>query len=162
MKLARCAALLVAAVLALPGRASAQTDTARVATALGRVCPGAEIRVAVAPADTVRGSCGPLQDGRLVVRHMTDEWRIPLADIGGAWVRRRTTGSGARTGMAVGAIALGGFGFFLGNGLCGAASGCGNDHLKMAGLSAVLGALGGALIGSALGHGVQVWERRYP
>ena len=160
-RIVRCLGVLLAAALAFAGPACAQADTARITTALWAACPGAEVRVAAA-ADSVRGYCGPIEDGRLVVRHRTDEWRIPLTQIDSVWVRQRTTGTGVRRGALWGAVALGGFGLWVGHGLCESPSGCGSDAMQVAGVGALLGALGGLLIGGFIGHTVSVWDRRYP
>jgi hypothetical protein len=162
MKHLRWIAVLLA-VLAWTAPARAQAgDTAVIRRELARRCPGGEVRVALASADTVRGYCGFVEDSRLLVRHASDEWRVPLEQVEALWVRRRSSGSGARTGAIIGGVGLGAFGLFLGNGLCDAASGCGSDAALLGLTGAVLGTLGGAAIGGLIGHNVHAWDMRYP
>ena len=156
----------IVVLLAVPGWTSAARaqagDTAVIRRELARRCPGGEVRLALASADTVRGYCGFVEDSRLLVRHASDEWRVPLEQVEALWIRRGSAGSGARMGAIIGGVGLGALGLFVGNGLCDAASGCGRDTALLGVTGAILGTLGGAAFGGVVGHNVHAWELRYP
>jgi hypothetical protein len=162
MKAGRFAVLLLAALAwGSPARAQA-ADTSAITTALWTDCPGAEVRLALASAETVRGRCDGFAGGSLVVRRGMDEWRVPLAEVDSAWVR----GFGARHGDLIGGIAggaaVGGAAVFVFNGICDAASGCGGDILLGGALATFIGYFSGSLFGGIIGRTVNGWDRRYP
>jgi hypothetical protein len=162
MKLLRWIVPLLAALAwTAPARAQAG-DTAIIRRELAGRCPGAEVRLALANTDTVRGYCGFLDDDRLRVRWAADERDIPLEQVEALWIRTRGGGTGARWGALIGGVGLGAFGLFLGNGLCEAASGCGSDAAFLGLGGAILGSLSGAGIGGMIGHNVNAWDLRYP
>ena len=163
MKLFRITALLLAALAwGTPARAQS-ADTSAAATALRPLCPGAEVRLAFAPADTVQGYCGRVEDGRLLVRWGVDEWQVPLAQVEGVWVRRRAAGGGASRGAVIGGILMAVAGGVIVNSMCESPSGCGaTGSLIGAAVGGVLGALGGAGIGGMAGAAAAGWDRRYP
>jgi hypothetical protein len=154
------AVLLAVLAWAAPARAQAG-DTAVIRRQLAGPCPGGEVRLALASADTVRGYCGFIEDSRLLVRRASDEWRVPLEQVEALWVRRRGTASGARTGAIIGGVTLGAFGLLAGPPLCDA-WGCGSGRAVLGLTGAVLGALGGAGIGGLIGSTVNTWDQRYP
>lgn len=155
--------IVLLAVLAWTAPARAQAgDTAVIRRELARRCPGGEVRLALASADTVRGYCGFVDDSRLLVRHAGDEWRVPLEQVEALWIRRRHTGSGARMGAIIGGVGLGALGLFVGNGLCDAASGCGSDTAFLGLTGAIVGSLGGAAAGGIIGSTMNGWDQRYP
>ena len=162
MKLVRFAALLLVALAwGTPARAQSP-DTSAITSALWTDCPGAEVRLALASAETVRGRCDGLAGGRLVVRRGVNEWLVPVAEIDSAWVRGFGARHGDLIGGIVGGVALGGAAMFVGNGLCDAASGCGSDTLAAGALAAFIGYFSGSLIGGIIGRTVNGWDRRYP
>lgn len=162
MKLLRFAALLLAVLAwARPARAQ-ERDSAALHRAVSTVCPGARVRLAVAPADTVSGHCGWPEDGRLPVRWGGEERRVPLGDVEALWVRERGTASGARAGAIIGGLAAAGFGMYLANGLCDDTAGCGSDTLSVGVLLGFIGAFAGAATGGMIGGTTTGWDRRYP
>lgn len=156
------AALLLAAALAWPAPAAAQIDTAAVWRAMAPACPGAQVRLVLVTADSLRGTCGRVDYGRLLMHQGTDERQVALAQIDSVWVRVRGTASVARAGGFFGALTVGGAFAYVSNGMCDAASGCGSDTLAAGGLGALLGYLGGSLFGGLIGRTMTVWDRRYP
>lgn len=162
MRVLRWMAVLIA-LLAWTAPARAQAgDTAVIRSELAGRCPGAEVRLALANTDTVRGYCGFLEDDRLRVRWAADVRDVPLEQVEALWIRTRGTGTGARWGALIGGLGLGGFGLFLGNGLCEAASGCGSDASFLGLGGAIVGALAGAGVGGLIGGSVNAWDQRYP
>lgn len=162
MKFVRFAALLLAALACgTPARAQA-ADTSAVTTALWTDCPGAEVRLALASAETVRGRCDGFAGGRLVVRRGVDEWLVPVAEIDSVWVRGFGARHGDLIGGIVGGVALGGAAVFVFNGICDAPSGCGGDTLTAGALAAFIGYFTGSLFGGMIGRTVDGWDRRYP
>lgn len=162
MKLLRWTVVLFALLAwTVPARAQAG-ETAVIRRELARRCPGAEVRLALASADTLRGYCGFVEDRRLTVRWMTEARDVPLEQVEALWIRTRGTGTGARTGAILGGLGLATFGFIVGNGLCDDTAGCGSDTAYLAGAGGVLGALAGAGIGALIGHNVHAWDQRYP
>ncbi|HEX6368944.1 MAG TPA: hypothetical protein VF006_08425 [Longimicrobium sp.] len=163
MKLVPFAALVLAALAwCTPARAQA-ADPSAITAALRPLCPGAEVRLAVAPADTVQGYCGRVEDGRLLVRWGADEWRVPLAQVEGVWVRRRATGDGGSRGAVYGAIAMAVVGGVIVNSMCESPAGCGaRGPLIGAAVGGVFGALAGAGIGGMTDAAAAGWGRRYP
>lgn len=162
MKFVRLAALLLAVLTwVAPARAQAG-DTAAIRRHLSRACPGGEVRLALANADTLRGYCGFVQDDRLVVRRGTDERRVPLEQVEALWVRTRGTGSGTRAGAVIGGLGLAGAFMFVANGICDNGAGCGSDVLQVGAIGGFLGALAGAATGGMIGSRVNGWVQRYP
>lgn len=162
MKFVRFAALLLAAALGWSAPAAAQADTTEVWWALAPVCPGAQVRLSLVSVDSVRGACGRVDSGRLLVRQGRDEREVALAQIDSVWVRTAGCARASRSGALIGALAVGGAFAFVSNGLCEAASGCRNGTVLAGGLGALLGYLSGAFFGALLGPGETVWDRRYP
>lgn len=162
MKLFRFAALAFAAAVSWTAPAHSQIDTVAVWKALAPACPGAEVRLALVTADSVRGQCGRVDYGRLMLREGAGERQIALAQIDSVWVRARGTASVARAGGIIGALTVGGTFMIAVNGLCESPSGCGSDPYVAGGLGALLGYLSGSLFGSLIGRTMTVWDRRYP
>lgn len=158
----RFAALLLLAGVSWAAPAAAQTDTVAVWKALAPVCPGAQVRLALVEADSVRGPCGRVESGRLVVGQGVDERRIALARIDSVWVSASGSEGTARAGGFIGALMVGGAFAYVSNGICDAGSGCLSDTAVVGGIGALLGYLTGSLFGGLIGRGITVWDRRYP
>lgn len=162
---ARSAALLGLAVAALlhatPVRAQT-ADTTAITTALRTACPGSLVRVATRTDGVVQGRCGTVQDGRLLVRAAGGERGVELVQIDTVWLRQRSTGRGAAIGAVVGGLGLGLLGLSAGHGLCEQPNGCGREPYTIAGVGALVGLLGGTVIGGIAGYHVTTWDRRHP
>lgn len=162
MKLFRFALPLLAAALSWAAPAAAQVDTVALWRALAPSCPGAEVRLALVTADSLRGYCGRVDYGRMVVRQGTDERQVALAQIDSVWVRTRGTAGVARLGGFIGGLTVGGALYYVSNGLCDDTAGCGSETTVAAGLGALVGYLSGSFLGGLIGRTMTVWDRRYP
>jgi hypothetical protein len=114
---------------------------------------GAEARIAGASVDTLELELGQGNELRVAT---TELERIDLA------VREKSAGEGARRGMYVGALTLGGLGVLSGfvvnhlrAGAC--ADDCGQWHVVLGAAGATAGALGGLIIGASSPG--TVWRR---
>jgi hypothetical protein len=162
-------ALLLAALmtaLARPAPASAQplADSTRAAQWLGGVCPGErEVLVATTDGKRVRGLCGPIESAQLRIGRGTREQMVPFTVVDSVWVRRGGSGSGATKGALIGALAVGGAGLLLGQGLCeGVGDDCLDGSLLLGVSGAAVGGTVGALLGAVGGRATQAWRRIYP
>ena len=153
--------LILAALLfvAAPLRAQAP-DTARVHAVLSAECPGARVRLYLV-GDSTQGVCGPVLDGRLVVRSAGVERPVALASVREIWVQERQTKRGAVIGAGAGATLLTLAGVAVVAAFCETGD-CGGDYANVIPLSVVVGGAGGAVIGAGIGYLTMAWERRYP
>lgn len=150
--------LLLAAV---PARAQT-TDTASVARALDKPCPGGRVRLGLLSGGSEEGKCGAVMDGRLVLRDDAGAVReVPLAGIRSVWVRERQTGRYAVRGALAGAGAMALLGIFIVNSGCGTSS-CRRDYTAPVVASSLAGGAGGLLVASIAGYTEVKWKRRYP
>lgn len=156
--------LAMAAALAFAAPAAAQRmDSARAETWLGGVCPGnREVQVTTTAGRRIRGYCGPIERTQLRITLAAREQGVPFDSIGGIWVRKRGSASGAATGALMGALALASTAVFFGQGLCETEDGCVSDTVKLGLGAAAVGGAAGALLGGVLGHATHVWKRIYP
>lgn len=156
--LALAALLLVAAA-----PAAAQTsDTTAVGAALAAACPGARVRLYQASGGPVQGQCGPVTDGRLLIRDGDGgERAVPLQGVREVWVRERQTQRGALLGAGIGAGTLVLTGVLLVNMAC-YSSECANDYVLAIQWGALVGGGAGALIGGGIGYLSPEWKRKYP
>lgn len=155
------AALAMATAFLVPaGRAGAQqADTARVSASVWTACPGAHVRIATRGAEMVRGRCGPVADGRLLVRTPSQERQVQLAEIDSLWTRKSYIAEAtlllAAAGAATAALTAGeqerctNFGCTVRYEL---------GTAERAGVGAVAGAALGVLIGPRIAR----WQRRFP
>lgn len=103
---------MAAAFLVPAGGAGAQqADTAHVSASVWTACPGARVRIATRAAETITGRCGPVADGRLLVRAPAGDRQIQLADVDSLWTRKsyvmEATVLLALVGAATGALTAG-------------------------------------------------------
>lgn len=154
----------IVAVVAFAAPAAAQqTDSARAALWLRGVCPGnREVQVATTAGERVRGYCGPIESTQLRISLAAREQVVPFAAIDSIWVQKPGSGSGATMGALIGALAAGGAGVFLSQGLCETDDRCPNETMLLGMGAAAAGGTAGALLGAVLGHGTRVWKRIYP
>jgi len=158
-------AVLTCAVFAFASPAAAQmTDSARAATWLGGVCPGKrEVLVATTSGERVRGLCAPIESTQLRIERGSREQVVPFAAVDSVWVRQGGAGSGGTTGALIGALAVGGAGLLVGQGLCeGVGDNCLDGSLLLGVTGAAVGGTVGALLGAAGGHVTRTWRRIYP
>lgn len=100
---------------------------------------------------------------RSVVLEVQDAPRsVDLTDVLRAERRRRSTGTGALVGGAVGAAAFTGFLHLIVSALCESVEGCASDHRRAWGYGIVLGGAGGALLGAGVGSLIPRWEQVFP
>ncbi|HEU4880860.1 MAG TPA: hypothetical protein VFT45_01405 [Longimicrobium sp.] len=158
-------ACLTFAALALPSSAAAQmTDSARAEQWLGGVCPGKrEVLIATTDGERVRGLCAPIETAQLRIERGSREQVVPFAAVDSVWVRQGGAGSGGTTGALIGALAVGGAGVLLGQGLCeGVGDNCLDGSVLLGVTGAAVGGTVGALLGAAGGHVTRTWRRIYP
>ena len=137
-------------------------DTARIRAAVATACPGGHVRLHLLADDVAQGRCGPVMDGRLLLRDgATAERMVPLETVRSVWVQRRLTGRGATRGALVGAGATALVSGFLMETVC-QASHCRNDTGITMVLGGVLGGAVGFVVGGIAGSTKTRWERRYP
>jgi hypothetical protein len=157
-------AILALAILLLAAApAAAQTtDTTAVGAALSAACPGARVRLYRETGGPVQGGCGPVLDGRLLLRDAgTDEREVPLQGVREVWVHERQTRKGALLGAGIGAGTLVLTGVLLVNMAC-YSSECANDYLLAVQWGALIGGGTGAVVGAGIGYLSREWERTYP
>jgi hypothetical protein len=156
---------LTSAALAVSAPAAAQAmDSARAERWLDGVCPGnREMLVATTAGERVRGYCGPIESTQLRLERGGREQVVAFTAVDSVWVRRGGSGAGATRGALIGALAVGGAGLLLGQGLCeGVGDDC-LDGLLLLGVSgAAAGGTIGALLGAVGGHATRAWRRIYP
>jgi hypothetical protein len=154
---------LAALLLLAAAPAPAQTrDTAWIGLALENVCPGGRVRLFLHDGERAEGRCGPVTDGRLLVRDSTAaEHGIPLEDVRQVWVRERQFSRGATLGATRGAVVMALVSVFLLHSSC-ESSDCSGDYGSAMALGALVGLGGGFVIGGAVGALETEWERRYP
>lgn len=158
-------AALTFAALALAAPAGAQQlDSARAARWLGGVCPGKrEVLVATTSGERVRGYCAPIESAQLRIGRGARERVVPFAAVDSVWVRQGGAGAGGTTGALIGALAVGGAGVLLGQGLCeGVGDDCLDGSVLLGVTGAAVGGTVGALLGAAGGHVARTWRRIYP
>jgi hypothetical protein len=156
-------ALLAALSLAAPAAAQ-QTDSARAALWLRGVCPGnREVRIATTAGERVRGYCATIESTQMRVRTATRERTVPFTAVDSVWVLQRGAGSRATMGALIGALALGGAGVLLGQGLCeGNDDNCLSGSVLLGVSGAAVGGTAGAILGGVAGHATRAWRRIYP
>lgn len=135
-------------------------DTARADSVLAAECPGARVRLYLV-GDSLEGVCGPLLDGRLVVRHAGAERTVPLASVREVWLHERQTKRGAIYGAGAGAVVMSVAAVVLVGAFC-ESSNCAEDYVNVVPFGAVIGGAGGGLIGAGIGYLTRAWERRVP
>ncbi len=142
--------------------AAQQADTARISTALWVICPGAELRMTVQGEGRVRGECGRVADGRLLVTTGSGERQVALLAVDSLWVRRSytpelTLGLALLSGVAAGLYA---------NKThvedCRAVLKCHEDHDAASWRGFGFGLVGGAAVGVVIGPRFWRWVRRHP
>ena len=158
------AALTVAFFVAVPAAAQMeQADTLLVSTALWTGCPGGTVRVTTAPADTITGKCGRVEDGRLVVQTSDTTRLVQLVDVRSLEVRKSRIAEGAALLAVVGGIAGWSFGLRGEKEICVPEwDHCVGDNRRAEqgrgiGVGAVIGAAAGLFIGSR----IRYWQERY-
>ena len=157
------AVLTVAFFVAVPATAQTeQADTLLLTTALWTGCPGMTVRVTTAPADTVTGTCGRVDDGRLTVRTADTTRQVQLVDVRSLEVRKSRVAESTALLSVMGVIVGWSFGLRGEEEVC-VPGGCVRDNRKAeqgrgAGVGAVLGAAAGLFIGSR----IKYWQERYP
>lgn len=85
---------------------------------------------------------------------------IPLASVDSAWVRHRSTGTGALIGGIVGGIAGAIFVGVVAAGVC--EFECENAGLEGGVVGLAIGGAGGVLVGAAIGAAIPRWRLRWP
>jgi hypothetical protein len=113
--------------------------------------------------ETVEGTLvGTTTDGLVIRSRDGTAIRVATSNIEVMWQRDNSAGQGAFFGGLTGAVALGGFAFLVGNGMCESSSGCGSDTMKLALYGGAFGAAGGSVIGAGIGTLVHRWVRVFP
>ena len=152
-------------VIVLSGNLSAQdnsTGRAReVERAAQRLSPGAPARIRTGT-ETIQGQFSSVTAESVVLARGGATTPIPLTTIEEMWKQGRSAGSGALIGAGIGAVTVGGFGVFLAGALCETGDGCRDDKIGVGAYGAVIGALGGGLLGAGIGALVKRWVRIYP
>jgi hypothetical protein len=85
---------------------------------------------------------------------------VALASVDSAWVRHRSTGTGALVGGIVGGVAGAAFVGLLAAAAC--EYDCNNVGLEGGLVGLALGGAGGALVGAAIGAAIPRWRWRFP
>lgn len=154
--------ILAALLLLAAAPAAAQTlDTTAVGAAL-TACPGARVRLHQGSGGPVQGRCGPVMDGRLLIRDGDGSERVvPLQGVREVWVHERQTQRGALLGAGIGAGTLVLTGVLLVNMTC-YSSECANDYVLAIQWGALIGGGTGAVVGAGIGYLSRDWERKYP
>lgn len=154
-------ALVFAAAFLLPaGRAGAQqADTAAVSASVWTACPGARVRLALDTGETVEGRCGPVVDGRLLVRVQEEDRPVQLAQVDTVWTRRSYLTEATLLLAIVGAAT----GVFVSDETetC-TAIGCTVEYRFGRAESAAVGAVAGAALGVLIGPRITRWRQRFP
>lgn len=155
-------AVLATLTFAIPAAAQ-QTDSARAALWLRGVCPGErEVLISTTEGERVRGYCGPIESTQLRLMRSSREQVVPFAAVDSLWVRQRGSGRGATMGALVGALAMGGAGVLLSQGLCETEDGCVSETVMLGAGGAATGGTIGALLGAVAGYATRTWRRIYP
>ena len=148
------AALTAAFFVAIPTAAQTeQADTLLLTTALWTGCPGMTVRVTTAPADTVTGKCGRVEDGRLAVQTADTTRQVQLVDVRSLEVRKSRIAESAVLLSVVGGIA----GWWSGSRADETIYIRKVEQGRRAGVGAVIGAAAGLFIGSR----IKYWQERY-
>jgi hypothetical protein len=160
------AALLLLA--AAPARAQASEgapvnrDTAWVRAAVAGACPGGTVRLHLLAGGAAEGRCGPVMDGRLVLRdRAAAERTVQLESVRSVWVQRRQAGRGATQGAIVGAGTVALASILLVKVGC-ESNDCSRDHGSAMMLGAIFGGAVGFVVGGITGYASKEWERTYP
>jgi hypothetical protein len=119
---------------------------------------GSTLRVET-PAGRTVGKLERYTPRSVVLLDKAERRELPLDQVMRVDRRRRSTGTGALVGGAVGAAAFTGFLHFIISALCDSTEGCQNDHNRAWGYGIVLGGAGGALLGAGVGSLIPRWER---
>lgn len=161
--------LLAGLLLMAAAPACAQTpdvaearDTAWIRAAVATACPGGHVRLHLLEGGSAQGRCGPLMDGRLLLRDgAAAERTVPLETVRSVWVERRLIQEGATRGALIGAGATALLSGFLLETAC-EASHCRNDTAITMVYGGVIGGFVGLVAGAITGSTKTRWERRYP
>jgi hypothetical protein len=163
--LAPAVLLLLAAAPAraqTPDSAGVNGDTAWIHSVLDDACPGGRVRLYRGSGGPVHGRCGPVMDGRLLVRDAdATERAVELRNVREVWVLERQTGQGALIGAGLGAGALILAGSLLVSALC-ETDDCSGDYVTVFAVGTLVGGGAGSLLGGAIGYLTKGWERKYP
>ncbi|HEY0038187.1 MAG TPA: hypothetical protein VGB66_15920 [Longimicrobium sp.] len=157
-------ALLLATLAVFGARPAVaqQADTARISTALWVICPGAELKMTVQGEGGVRGECGQVADGRLLVMTGSGERQVALVAVDSLWVRRSYT-SELTIGLALlGSVAAGLYADRTREEGCLGMLGCRGEHNSTVIKFAAAGGVGGGIVGVVIGPRFWRWVRRYP
>ncbi|HEX8317530.1 hypothetical protein [Longimicrobium sp.] len=157
-------ALLLAAIASVGVRPAAaqQADTARITTALWTACPGAELRMTVQGEGRVRGECGRVADGRLLVTTRSGEREVALVAVDSLWVRRSYTPE-LTIGLALlGSVAAGLYADRTREEGCLNPLGCRGEHNSTVIKAAAAGGVGGGIVGVVIGPRFWRWVRAIP
>jgi hypothetical protein len=160
-------AAILLLLAAAPARAQAPADaeardTAGIRAAVATACPGGHVRLHLLAGGTEQGRCGPVMDGRLLLRDGTAAGRtVELETVRSVWVERRRSREGATRGALIGAGATALVSGVLMETVC-QASHCRNDTGITMVLGGVLGGVVGFVVGGIDGSARTRWERRYP
>jgi hypothetical protein len=158
--------LLSVVVLALPGQGSAQavgaspvaSDTART-RAIDQLPAAAHIRVSTPASSRLSGRLREARHDTLVLVDGSRERRVPVVAIDSLWKSSRAAKQGAVIGAISGAVVLGALGYVIAEAFCDV------DNCEatrgIAAKSTAVGALGGGVLGLAIGSLVVRWELRY-
>jgi hypothetical protein len=154
--------LVTAAILGVRPAAAQQADTARISTALWVICPGAELRMTVQGEGPVRGECGRVADGRLLVTTRSGERQVALVALDSLWVRRSYTSELAIGLALLGSVAAGVYADRTREEGCLGMLGCRGEHNSTVIKAAAAGGVGGGIVGVVIGPRFWRWVRRYP
>jgi hypothetical protein len=124
---------------------------------LHQVKGASRLRIEDRAGQRVSGIFAGLGDGGLAVTTSTGLATIPLTEIQGIWIRRRSTAIGAIAGGAVG-VGLGVLYGLAAAGLCE----CETSSAGAAALGGLLAGAGGAVVGGAIGAAIPRWSRKWP
>lgn len=152
--------LAAVALLAAAPLHAQSADSTRAASVLSAACPGARVRLYLA-GDSLEGVCGPVLDGRLVVRRSGAERAVPLESVREVWLHERQTKRGVIIGAGAGAVVMSLAAVTLVGAFC-ESSNCAEDYVNVVPFGAVVGGAAGGLIGAGIGYLTREWKRRYP
>ena len=110
----------------------------------------------------VQGRIATVDAAVLVLTNGEVTTRVNLGAIDSVWQRKRSFGTGALIGGAIGAAAFTGFLHFIVKLACESSEGCASDHRRAWGYGIVLGGAGGALVGAGIGGLIPRWDRTVP
>ena len=108
----------------------------------------------------VTGRLQALADGAATLETTHGTRSVSLASVDSAWVRHRSTGTGALIGGIAGGVAGAVFIGLLAAAAC--EYECDNIGLEGGLVGLALGGAGGALVGAAIGAAIPRWRLRFP